>query len=129
MSAPPCMARSRPIAPLAMPLNTRVGKLPLAAQMWRCAAIISKVPAIAVTISTALAKAPIEIGPGDESQPDRPAVAIEDSDVIPVHTRRAGKVTQKRFITRPVIRGDTGILAGDSPAAGQDTEYGSGQHL
>jgi hypothetical protein len=42
-----------------------------------------------------LAKFPMEIGPGDESQPDRPAVAKEDSGVIPVHTRRGRKVTKK----------------------------------
>ena len=57
--------------------------------------MISSVPAIAVTISTALAKFPMEIGPGDESQPDRLAVAIEGSGVIPVHTRRGRNVTEK----------------------------------
>jgi hypothetical protein len=40
-----------------------------------------------------LAKFPVAIGAGDESEPDRPAVAKEGSGVIPVHTRRERKVT------------------------------------
>lgn len=57
---------------------------------------------------SALGKFLIEIGPGMRA-PDRPAAAKEDSGVMPMHTRRGGKVTQNKGSSSPMCYREIGL--------------------